>query len=90
MSALPSTTPTPWEGFAPITRNNLTALVARRVRAMIARGDFGDGDRLPPISEMARRFEVSISTVREALRTLEAVAVVEFRQGTGVYVRSPA
>ncbi|MGY0019328.1 FadR/GntR family transcriptional regulator [Streptomyces sp. YJ-C3] len=44
------------------------------------------GDALASSRELARRFEVTTPTVREALRRLEATQVVEFRHGSGTYV----
>ncbi|WP_367046557.1 GntR family transcriptional regulator [Streptomyces sp. Je 1-332] len=44
------------------------------------------GDALASSRELARRFEVTTPTVREALRRLEATGVVEFRHGSGTYV----
>lgn len=44
------------------------------------------GDALAPSRELARRFDVTTPTVREALRRLEATGAVEFRHGSGTYV----
>lgn len=44
------------------------------------------GDRLPSISEMARRFGVGPPTLREALKKLETLGIVTIRHGSGVYV----
>ncbi len=44
------------------------------------------GDLLASSRELARRFEVTTPTVREALRRLEATGIVEFRHGSGTYV----
>ena len=53
---------------------------------MIRKGDYQMGDRLPPIMEMARRFGVGHPTIREALKKLETMGIVEIRHGSGVYV----
>jgi GntR family transcriptional regulator, transcriptional repressor for pyruvate dehydrogenase complex len=44
------------------------------------------GDMLVSSRELARRFDVTTPTVREALRRLEATGVVELRHGSGTYV----
>jgi len=67
-------------------RQSLSDRLARRIREMIQQGEHRRGDRLPAISEMARSFGVGHPTVREALKKLEAVGVVEIRHGSGVYV----
>jgi GntR family transcriptional repressor for pyruvate dehydrogenase complex len=74
--------------FEPVVRQSLADRLARRIRAMIQNGSYGAGDRLPPIMEMARQFGVGHPTVREALKKLETVGVVEIRHGSGVYVSS--
>lgn len=78
------------DAFRPMRKQNLSESLAKRIRRMIQSGDYAKGDRLPPIMEMARRFGVGHPTVREALRKLEAVGIVEIRHGSGVYVtRAP-
>ena len=74
------------ERFRPVLKQSLSERLAQRLRASIQGGDFREGDRLPPIKEMARRFGVGHPSVREALKKLEAMGVVEIRHGSGVYV----
>lgn len=72
--------------FEPMERQSLSDRLARQIRGSIQGGDYRRGDRLPPIMEMARRFGVGHPTIREALKKLEAMGVVEIRHGSGVYV----
>ena len=72
--------------FEPVLRQSLADRLARRIRGLIQNGAYREGDRLPPIMEMARQFGVGHPTVREALKKLETVGVVEIRHGSGVYV----
>ncbi len=74
------------DAFAPVLRQSLSDKLAQRIRAMIRKGDYQQGDRLPPIMEMAKRFGVGHPTIREALKQLETVGIVEIRHGSGVYV----
>jgi GntR family transcriptional regulator, transcriptional repressor for pyruvate dehydrogenase complex len=46
------------------------------------------GSRLPSVVSLARRLSVAAPTLRESLRRLEAIGVVEIRHGSGVYVRN--
>ena len=57
--------------FIPVRRQRLSEELAERILASIAAGRLRPGDRLPPISEMARAFRVAPATVREALMRLE-------------------
>jgi GntR family transcriptional repressor for pyruvate dehydrogenase complex len=72
--------------FAPVSKESLSDRLARRIKGEIRRGSYRQGDRLPTIMEMARRFGVGHPSVREALKRLEAMGVVEIRHGSGVYV----
>src|ERR1700759_610947 len=74
------------DAFAPVLKQSLADKLAQRIRGMIRKGDYQQGDRLPPIMEMARRFGVGHPTIREALKKLETMGVVEIRHGSGVYV----
>ncbi len=76
--------------FTPVRRQRLSETLAERILASIASGRLRPGDRLPPIAEMARAFQVAVPTVREALVRLELQRVIEIRQGTGVFVVATA
>jgi DNA-binding GntR family transcriptional regulator len=55
--------------------------VVEQVRRSIADGDIGAGERLPSERELAEQFGVSRATLREALRALEALGLLEIRLG---------
>jgi GntR family transcriptional repressor for pyruvate dehydrogenase complex len=74
------------DAFAPVVKESLSDRLARQIRGMIHRGDYAQGDRLPTIMEMAKRWRVGHPTIREALKRLETMGVVEIRHGSGVYV----
>src|ERR671934_1854326 len=78
------------DAFKPVLKQNLADRLARRIRSLIQQGEYRAGDRLPSIMEMARSFGVGHPTVREALKKLEAMGVVEIRHGSGVYVTRTA
>ncbi|MFE7504137.1 FadR/GntR family transcriptional regulator [Promicromonospora sp. NPDC057488] len=56
------------------------------LRTLIADGSLQPGDRLPSEGELSERLGVSRGSVREAIRTLSALGVVETRRGAGTYV----
>ncbi|MBL7501968.1 FadR family transcriptional regulator [Frankia sp. CNm7] len=62
--------------------------IIRALRADIASGVIAPGSRLPTERDLAGFFGVSQPTVREAVRGLEALGLVESRHGSGVYVKS--
>ncbi|MDQ2667559.1 MAG: FadR family transcriptional regulator [Gemmatimonadota bacterium] len=76
--------------FEPVLRQSLSDDIAQRIIELIQGAKYTPGSRLPPISLMARQFGVGGPTLREALKKLETLGVVDIRHGSGVYVgRSP-
>jgi DNA-binding FadR family transcriptional regulator len=63
--------------------------IADQISALIERGEYGVGKRLPPERDLARQLGVSRPSVREALIALEVEGYVEVRVGSGVYVVGP-
>ena len=59
-----------------------------KIREMISSGEFSPGDRLPKESDLAARLSVSRNSLREAIRALSLIHVVDVRQGDGTYVTS--
>lgn len=72
----------------PVQRSNLVDSVIAHIREMILNGHFGPGQRLPAETDVARQLRVGRSTVREALRVLSHLGLVESRSGSGTYVAS--
>lgn len=58
------------------------------LRAMISTGRLGAGQRFPIEAELCAELGVSRGSLREAVRMLAALGVVESRQGSGTYVSS--
>jgi len=69
-------------------RSTLPEEIAGRVLALIRAQELRPGDRLPAERELARRLGVSRPVLREALRALSLMKVVDIRQGTGTWVTS--
>jgi GntR family transcriptional regulator len=67
-------------------RRALPLQIREGVRQFLTAEGLGPGDRLPTEEELVERFEVSRSTLREALRLLEQDGVLEVRQGNGRYL----
>jgi len=61
--------------------------IVTQVSLGILSADLAPGDRLPSIRSLAQRFAIHPSTVSAAYRQLERESWVEFRRGSGVYVR---
>jgi GntR family transcriptional repressor for pyruvate dehydrogenase complex len=75
-------------GFEAIHRNKVYQEVARQLERRITE-DLKPGDLLPPERELVRTMGVSRDSVRNAIRTLELMGLLEPRQGIGTVVCSP-
>jgi GntR family transcriptional repressor for pyruvate dehydrogenase complex len=59
-----------------------------RIKAMIRSGELQPGDRLPPEKELSEALGLSRSSLREAVKALEIIRVLDVRRGDGTYVTS--
>jgi len=62
--------------------------VVHQIRDAVAEGRLAPGQKLPPERELAESFGVSRGVVREAIKVLTAMGLVEARQGSGTFVRT--
>src|SRR3982751_5660968 len=69
-----------------VENKRLYRQIADQIAALISRGEYGAGQRLPPERDLAKQLGVSRPSVREALIALEVEGYVEVRVGSGVYV----
>src|SRR5207248_3181058 len=61
--------------------------VAEQIRKLIASGALKAGDKLPSERDLCRTLGVGRSSIRDAVRTLEVMGILEPRQGHGTLVR---
>jgi GntR family transcriptional repressor for pyruvate dehydrogenase complex len=59
-----------------------------KIKAMIVTGELGPGDRLPKENDLAERLGLSRNSLREAVKALSLIRVLDVRQGDGTYVTS--
>ncbi|MDI3384898.1 FadR/GntR family transcriptional regulator [Streptomyces sp. B-S-A8] len=71
-----------------MARGNLSETAQARIRQLILDRKLGPGDPLPTESELCELLDMSRNSVREALKALQAVRVIEIRHGFGTYVGS--
>ncbi len=84
-----ATTPDPaWPVFAVVNRSTLSEEIAARLIDLISAEQLHPGDKLPAERELAAMMQVSRPVLREALRALAIMKVVEIRQGAGTYITS--
>ncbi|MDO5752310.1 FadR/GntR family transcriptional regulator [Arthrobacter sp.] len=59
-----------------------------KIKDMIISGELAAGDRLPPEKELSEKLGLSRSSLREAVKALEIIRVLDVRRGDGTYVTS--
>jgi DNA-binding FadR family transcriptional regulator len=74
--------------FQVVESQRLYQQVATQLGGLIDRGEFREGDRLPPERELSKKLGVSRPVVREAMIALEIAGLVEVRGGAGAFVKS--
>ena len=79
------------ELFAPVSVGRASTAITDQIRTAIVTGRLREGTRLAPERELAEQFGVSRVTVRDALRALEAMGLVEVKVGArgGAFVTAP-
>jgi GntR family transcriptional repressor for pyruvate dehydrogenase complex len=80
------------ELFLPVDIGRMSGAIVEQVRNLIHKRRLRPGQRLPSERELAERFGVSRVTVRDALRSLETMGLVEIRVGAagGAFITAPS
>lgn len=73
-----------------VASRGLPEVIAEQIVEAIRTTPLGPGDRLPTEIELARRLGVGRTSVREAMRKLQTLGIVEVVRGRGAFVRAPA
>ena len=71
--------------ITPIKKTRIAEEVADRIRVLMLDGTFAAREPLPSERHLAERFGVSRGSIRDALRTLETIGLVETRHGQGTF-----
>lgn len=77
-------------GDVTVKRSDLSMELAMGVVSMISEDGLAAGQAIPALRPLAERFGVAVPTMREALRRLEGLGMLEFRHGSGIYVGANA
>ena len=73
--------------FKPVKKMKVYEQVVDQIKEMVRVGQIKKGDKLPTERVMAEELQVSRTSIREAMRALEVVGLIESRQGAGNYIR---
>lgn len=73
--------------FTPVKNQKVYEVVIEQIKEMIKTGKLKKGDKLPPERELVEQLKVSRTSIREALRSLEILGLVETRHGDGNFIK---
>jgi GntR family transcriptional repressor for pyruvate dehydrogenase complex len=76
----------PHDDLTPVTRTTLTADIYRKLVNHIIRGVWKPGARIPAERQLGQLLGVGRASLREALKALEIMGLIETRLGDGTYV----
>lgn len=78
--------------FKPVAGGRMSAQIVHQIVPLVRSGELQPGDRLPSERELADMFKVSRVTIRDALRVLEVMGLVEIRVGAtgGAFITVPS
>ncbi|ANZ32232.1 FadR/GntR family transcriptional regulator [Parageobacillus thermoglucosidasius] len=71
----------------PIKKKKVYHEIIEQIQTAIRSGQLKPGDRLPSERDLAKQFQVSRTTIKEAITVMEAIGVLEIRTGIGTFVR---
>jgi GntR family transcriptional repressor for pyruvate dehydrogenase complex len=74
--------------FSPIKNIKVYEQVIDQIKNMIDKGTLKKGDKLPSERDLVEQLQVSRASIREALRALEVIGLIECRQGEGNFIKS--
>ncbi|MDX1414702.1 MAG: FadR/GntR family transcriptional regulator [Candidatus Promineifilaceae bacterium] len=72
-----------------IAKTSVTDETVEQIVQMIRHDEYAPGDRLPGERSLSKQLSVGRTSVREAIRRLETLGLLEVRQGLGTFVKDP-
>ena len=73
--------------FQPISSKRTSEQIIEQIKLLLVNGELRVGDKLPTEMELCDLFDVSRTSVREALSALSLTGILEIHQGGGIYVQ---
>ncbi len=74
--------------FNSIVNKKVYEKVIEQIQDSIFRGEFKNGDKLPSERELSEQMGVSRTSIREAIRVMETMGIIESKQGEGNFICS--
>jgi DNA-binding FadR family transcriptional regulator len=83
----PATPPGSVPSLNALKRTPLLHQIQEEIKSYVIRNDLKPGDALPSEGDLARQLGIGRNSVREAVKSLEVLGIVEARAGSGLFVK---
>lgn len=70
-----------------INHDNVSDIVVQKLKDYILNNEMKSGDKLPSEPQLAETLHISRSSIREAMKSLEGLGIIETRHGKGRFIR---
>src|ERR1700755_2426354 len=74
------------KAVTPIARTTLTAAAFEELISYVVNGTWKAGDRIPPERELCQQLGIARTSLREALKAMELIGMLDSRVGDGTFV----
>src|SRR6202161_363332 len=74
------------KAVTPIAHTTLTAAAFEQLISYVVKGDWKADDRIPPERELCQQLGIARTSLREALKAMELIGMLEGRVGDGTFV----
>lgn len=72
----------------PVRNTKVYEVIMEQIKDIVKKGELKSGDKLPSERELADKLEVSRTSVREALKALTMLGLIESKHGEGNFIKS--
>jgi GntR family transcriptional repressor for pyruvate dehydrogenase complex len=76
----------PLKAITPVERTKLTGSVFEQLLSYVVKGSWKPGDRIPPERDLCQQLGIARTSLREALKAMELVGMLDSRVGDGTFV----
>ncbi|OOM16461.1 FadR/GntR family transcriptional regulator [Clostridium saccharobutylicum] len=74
--------------LSPIKSTKIYEMVMEQIKEMVKKGELKSGDKLPSERELSEKLEVSRASIREALKVLQILGLIETKHGDGNFINN--
>jgi len=72
--------------LSPVKSTKVYEMVMEQIKDLVKKGELKSGDKLPSERELCEKLEVSRASIREALKALQMLGLIETKHGEGNFI----